>query len=61
MANDVTLRTFPRNEFEALAIIYIQNQDLSKLTPEELLDNYQEAYAKICAHQKKKRQESCQY
>ncbi len=61
MANDVILRTFPRNELEALAMLYIQNQDLSDLSPEELLDKYQDAYAKICAHQKKKRQEVPQY
>lgn len=52
MANDVTLRSFPRNECEALAILYIQNQDLSGVTPEELLEKYQEAYSQICAHNK---------
>ena len=50
--NDVTLRTFPRNEFEALAMLYIQNQDLSGVTPEELLEKYQETYNQICAHNK---------
>ncbi len=50
--NDVTLRTFPQNEFEALAMLYIQNQDLSVVTPEELLEKYQETYNQICAYNK---------
>lgn len=50
--NDVTLRTFPKNECEALAILYIQNQDLSELTPEQLFEKYQETYEKICKHRK---------
>lgn len=52
MANEVTFRAFPRNEFEALAMLYIQNQDLSDVTPEELLEKYQETYNQICAHNK---------
>ena len=50
--NDVTLRTFPKNECDALAMLYIQNQDLSELTPEQLFEKYQEAYDKICEHRK---------
>ena len=50
--NDVTLRTFPKNECEALAMLYIQNQDLSGLTPEQLFEKYQETYEKICKHRK---------
>lgn len=54
MANE-TLRTFPENEVEALAMHYIQNQDLSTVTPEELLDMYQDTYQKIKAYRREKR------
>lgn len=54
MANE-TLRTFPENEVEALAMLYIQNQDLSTVTPEELLDMYQDTYQKIKAYRREKR------
>lgn len=52
MANDIFLKTFPKNECEALAMLYIQNQDLSGLTPEQLLEKYQETYDKISEHRK---------
>lgn len=53
--DDVILRSFPSNECEALAMLYVQNQDLSNVSPEELLDKYQDAYEKIREHKKKKR------
>lgn len=53
---DVVLRTFPENEYEALAMLYIQNQDISGLTPEELLDRYDDAYHAIRNHHREKRQ-----
>ncbi len=53
MANDVTLRTFPRSFQEALAILYLENQDLSGFTPEQLVDMYHDAYEKICIRNKK--------
>ena len=52
---DIALKTFPGNETEALAMLWIQNQDLSNATPEELLDKYQDAYDKIRDHKKRKR------
>lgn len=39
--------TFPSSKNEALTMLYLQNQDLSNLTPEELADKYQETYDKI--------------
>lgn len=39
--------SFPANATEALAYLWIQNQDLSDLTPEQLYDKYQEAYNSI--------------
>lgn len=50
--DNVTLQTFPQDECEALAMLYVQSQDLSNLTPEELLDKYQDAYKKIKEHRK---------
>lgn len=46
MANE-TLKTFPASKFEALALLYIQKQDLSGISPEQLLDMYEDAYQKI--------------
>jgi len=39
---------FPRNKKEALSILYLQQQDISKLTPKELLGKYEETYKLIC-------------
>ena len=44
MSDKTDLYTFPSSEFEALALLYIQNQDLSGLTPEKVYDKYHEAY-----------------
>jgi len=44
---NVNLRTFPSDRRDALAILYLQNQDLSGKTPEELADMYDEAWDKI--------------
>ena len=53
--DDVILHSFPSNECEALALLYVQNQDLSNVSPEELWDKYQDAYEKIREHKKKNR------
>lgn len=55
--SDTILKTYPGNEIEALAMLWIQNQDLSNTTPEELFDKYQDAYDKIRERKKQKRQE----
>ena len=52
---DTALRTFPDSKIEALAMLYLQSQDLSGLTPEEILDKYDDAYQKIKAHNREKR------
>jgi len=57
MSEQITLRSFPSNELEALAMLYVQNQDLSGLTPEQLLDEYQKAYDKIRIRRKDTYQE----
>lgn len=43
----VELNTFPSTKVEALALLYVQSQDLSGLSPEDVLDMYQDAYTKI--------------
>ncbi len=38
---------FPRTKEEALALIYVQAQDLSNATPEDILAMYNEAVARL--------------
>lgn len=45
--SDVQLDTFPSNSVEALTMLYLQNQDLTALTPEELVKKYAETYSEI--------------
>ncbi len=40
MTDTIKLQTFPATRFEALAILYLQNQDLSGKTPEEIMEMY---------------------
>ena len=40
----------------ALTLLYLQHQDLSSLSPEELFDKYKETYDKIKAQQKSKKE-----
>ena len=47
---------FPSNKFEALTLLYLQQQDLSGLTPEQVLDKYQDAYSKMRDHERAKGQ-----
>lgn len=56
--SDNSLNTFPANKYEALAMLYVQSQDLSDLTPDELLDKYLDAYEKIREHSKKRPRKS---
>lgn len=53
---DNAFKTFPSNEAEALAMLWLQNQNLSSATPEELFDKYQDAYDKIRDRKKQQRQ-----
>lgn len=39
--------SFPHGSPSALTMLYLQNQDISKLTPSELMDKYNEVYAEI--------------
>lgn len=55
--DDIRFDTFPGDAIEALALLYVQNQDISGLSPEDLFDKYQEAYDKIREHSRAKRAE----
>lgn len=52
MSDKINFSTFPSNKIEALAMLYLQNQDLSNLSPEEVCDEYQNACDKIYKHYK---------
>lgn len=45
--NDVQLDTFPSDKREALTMLYLQQQDLSELTPAELVDKYKQTLDEI--------------
>lgn len=47
--DDIFLRVFPGNDIEALAMLYVQSQDLTDITPEELVNMYDSAYETIAA------------
>lgn len=47
MSNETNLNTFPSTKAEALTMLYLQNQDLSDITPEELAKKYSEVLSEI--------------
>lgn len=47
--SETKLKTFPANKYDALTMLFLQNQDLSNLKPEELANKYNEVHAKIKA------------
>lgn len=55
MPNEVNLSTFPETEYEALALLYVQNQDLSDATPEEIYNLYFDAKQKMKAQGRERR------
>ncbi|WP_423189445.1 hypothetical protein ACO1PF_00595 [Alkalibacterium sp. f15] len=44
---DVNLNTFPSNRVDALSLLFLENQDLSSLSPEEIAQRYLEANNEI--------------
>ncbi len=42
-----TLKSFPSNKEEALTLLFLQNQDLSSLSPEELAKKYDDTKNRI--------------
>lgn len=47
MSNETNLNTFPSTKAEALTMLYLQNQNLSDITPEELAKKYSEVFSEI--------------
>lgn len=45
--NDIKLSTFPSNKFEALTMLYLQNQNLSDISTEQLVEKYNQVYTEI--------------
>ena len=41
---------FPRDEYEAIAMLYVQSKDLAGLSPGEIYDMYHEAKANLSNH-----------
>lgn len=50
MSESIQLSTSSGDTWAALAMLYLQNQDLSGLTPSEILDKYDYAYDQIRLH-----------
>lgn len=49
-----TFSTFPSNKFSALAMLYVEQHSSLDLTPEQLLDMYDNVYERIREHSKSK-------
>lgn len=45
--SEVSLSTFPDNSSEALALLYVQSQELAGKSPEDLCEMYWDAYWRI--------------
>lgn len=45
--SDTELRAFPQNSIEALTMLYVQSQDLSGKSPEDICEIYWNAYYRI--------------
>lgn len=45
----------PDSHLETLTMLYLQNQELNNLTPEQLLDSYEEVYDRMKSHYESKR------
>lgn len=48
---------FKKETIEKLALLYLSKQDISGLSPEELLDRFSDAYERISARQKENKPE----
>lgn len=58
MSDKVELKTFPADKYDALALVYLQTQDLSGKTPEEVIDLFDNFRARMCAQSETKQQVS---
>lgn len=58
MNDSVTLSTFPSGKIEAIAMLYVQQQDLSGKTPEEIFDLFEATVEQLRSHQKEVRKKA---
>ena len=56
--DEIVVQGFPQNDIEALAMLYVQHQDLTDVTPEELLNMYESAYETMVAIRKQRYNET---
>lgn len=49
--------SFPSNSYEAIAMLYVKNQDISEKTPEELYRLFMETQNRIYKYAKENRDE----
>ena len=59
--DEIIVQGFPQNDLEALALLYVQHQDLTDITPEGLLDMYESAYETMAAIRKQQNDESVEW
>ena len=55
MSDSVNFHAFPRCREEALAMLFLQNQDLSGLTPTQIQEEFWKAYNEINRDYKERR------
>ncbi len=55
MNNNINVNHFPENELQALAYLYLKNQDLSGKSPTEIYDIFINAYIELCHAKKAKK------
>ena len=53
--SDVNLSTFPKGKESALTMLYLEQQDISHLSPSELACKYDEVYKEISDYYESKR------
>ncbi|RIJ64127.1 hypothetical protein [Rummeliibacillus sp. POC4] len=53
--SEIKLNTFPNSKADALTMLYLENQDLTNVTPEQLVDKYLEAHEKVNKRIREKR------
>lgn len=53
-SNEIELYTFPSTKSEALAMLYLQSQNLTNISPEEFAKKYEDVHSKISSFYKNK-------
>ena len=52
---NLKLSTFPANSIDALTMLYLENQDLSKKSPSQIFDLYEKTYEEIYQQSKRRK------